>query len=135
MVSDYPWLKLLNGQFRNLQAQRKFGVRVFFETKGVFLGWKILCFLVGPRQLIVDRNSSDPGIVGVVPIPIDGDHFEIAKPKSRQELAHKSLAYFLGSLFCDPSAAHPVVEPPSAAWPERDEPATRLRNASAPLLS
>jgi hypothetical protein len=135
MVSDDSWLKLLNGQFRNLQAQRGFGVRVFFETKGVFLGWKILGFSIGPRHLIVDRNSSDPGIAGVVPTGIAGDHIEIAKPKSRRELAHKALVEFLAGVFDAPSPAVAVVESTRAAWPEPNDLPTRLRNASAALLS
>lgn len=135
IVSDDAWLKLLNGQFRNLQDQRRFGVRVFFETKGVFLGWKILGLSFGPRQLIVDRNSSDPGIAGVVPTGIEGDHIEIAKPKSRQEPAHKALVEFLTGVSDAPSAGIPVLEFPSAAWSDPNEISTRLRNASAPLLS
>jgi hypothetical protein len=135
MVSDDPWLKLLNGQFRNLQHMRHFRVRVFFETKGVFLGRKIFGMAFGPRQLIVDCNSSDPGIAGVVPTGIDGDHIEIAKPKSRRELAHKALVEFLDGVTNAPSAALSVVEASRAALPEPNELAIRLRNASAPMLS
>jgi hypothetical protein len=135
MVSDDPWLKLLNGQFRNLQHMRNFRVRVFFETKGVFLGRKIFGLSIGPRQLIVDCNSSDPGIAGVVPTGIDGDHIEIAKPKSRRELAHKALVEFLAGVTNAPPAALSVVESSRTAWPEPEELAIRLRNASAPLLS
>lgn len=135
MVSDDAWLKLLNGQFRNLQAQRCFGVRVFFETKGVFLGRKICGFSIGPRQLIVDRNSSDPGIAGVVPTGIERDHLGIAKPKSRQELAHKALVDFLVDVSNAPSSTLPMVESTRAVLPEADQLPTRLRNASAALLS
>jgi len=135
MVSDDAWLKLLNGQFRNLQAQRCFGVRVFFETKGVFLGRKICGFSIGSRQLIVDRNSSDPGIAGVVPTGIEGDHLAIAKPKSRQELAHKALVDFLVDVSNAPSSTLPMVESTRAVLPEADQLPTRLRNASAALLS
>jgi tetratricopeptide (TPR) repeat protein/pimeloyl-ACP methyl ester carboxylesterase len=95
MVNDDAWLKMLNGQFQNLQLQRRFSVRVFFETKGVPLGWKLWGLSFGKRLTIVDRNSSDPGIAGVIPTGIDGDHIEIAKPKSRQDLSHKALVEFL----------------------------------------
>jgi hypothetical protein len=135
MVSDDPWLKLLNGQFRNLQQMHQFRVRVFFETKGVFLGRKFFGLSIGARQFVVHRNSSDPGIAGVVPTGIDGDHIEIAKPKSRRELVHKALVKFLAGVTNAPSAALSVVESSRAAWPEPDELAIRLRNASAPLLS
>jgi pimeloyl-ACP methyl ester carboxylesterase len=135
MVSDDPWLKLLNGQFRNLQYIRNFRVRVFFETKGIFLGRKIFGLSFGPRQLIVDCNSSDPCIAGVVPTGIDGDHIEIAKPKSRRELAHKALVEFLAGVTIAPSANLSVVESARYDWPELGELTIRLHKASAPLLS
>ncbi|WP_455917443.1 alpha/beta fold hydrolase [Pseudomonas cerasi] len=133
MANDDTWLKLLNGQFRNLQTQRKFRVRVFFETKGVLLGRKVWIFELGKRLTIVDRNSSDPGIAGVTPTGIDGDHIEIAKPKSREELAHKALVEFLRDV-AEPQPTCLIVAEPSV-WPERGELTTRMRNASAPLLS
>lgn len=135
MVNDDAWLKLLNAQFRSLHAQRSFGVRVFFETKGLFVGRRILGLAIGRRQLIVDRNSSDPGIAGVVPTGIEGDHIEIAKPKSRRELAHKALLEFLKGMADAPAGALPAGGTPPPAWPEIDDLPTRLRNASAPLLS
>ena len=135
MVRDDVWLKLINSQFRNLQYQRRFWVRVLFETKVTYISWKTLFFLTWPWQLIVDPNSSDPGIAGVVPTGIDGDHIEIAKPKSREVLAHKALVEFLARVLDVPSAAIPVVEFPHATWPKPDELQRRFRNASAPLLS
>ena len=135
MVSDDAWLQLLNRQFRNLHDSRRFGVRVFFETKGVFLGWKKFALSLRLRSLIVDRNSSDPGITGVVPTGIESDHIEIAKPKSRHELVHKALVEFLAGVSVVPSTVPPVVESPRAAWPEPGVLSIRLRNASAPLLS
>jgi SpoVK/Ycf46/Vps4 family AAA+-type ATPase len=136
MVSDDPWLHWLNSQFRNLHVQRNFGVRVFFESKGVFIGRRIFGLALGGRQLIVDRNSSDPGIAGVIPTAIDGDHIEIAKPKSRQDPIHKALVEFLK---CVASAAEGIapnadkrISGPCAISP--DLPAT-LRSASVPLLS
>lgn len=135
MINDDAWLKLLNGQFRNLHAQRKFGVRVFFETKGVLLGRKVLCFELGKRLMIVDRNSSDPGITGVVPTGIDGDHIEIAKPKSRQNLIHKALVAFLKEVSGTPPTTFPAAITARTDWLDQTELAIRLRSASAPLLS
>lgn len=135
MVSNDAWLKLLNGQFRALQEKRSFGVRVFFESKGVFIGRRILGISIGRRQLIVDRNSSDPGIAGVVPTAIDGDHIEIAKPKSRQELIHKALVEFLKGMLGRPTSPPPVDRNHPAPWSSSIDLPTTLRNASAPLLS
>lgn len=136
MVSDDAWLKLLNGQFRYMQAQRSFGVRVFFESKGVFIGRRILGLAFGGRKLIVDRNSSDPGIEGVIPTAIDGDHFEIAKPKSRQALIHKALVDFLKGMASGPEGLPPNADKRSSApWASSPDLPTTLRSASAPLLS
>ncbi|MEK8052974.1 AAA family ATPase [Ideonella sp. DXS22W] len=137
MVSDDAWLKLLNGQFRYLQAQRSFGVRVFFESKGVFIGRRILGLALGGRKLIVDRNSSDPGIEGVIPTAIDGDHIEIAKPKSRQALIHKALVDFLKGMASGPEGPPPpsAEKRSSAPWASSPDLPTTLRSASAPLLS
>lgn len=91
MREDDAWLKILNGQFQKLQDDLKFQVKVFFETQGVFLGRKFCGFAFGPRIMIVDRNSSDPQIAGVTPIPLDDDHIQIAKPRSREALIYKAM--------------------------------------------
>lgn len=135
MASDDPWLKLLNGQFRALYAQRSFRVRVFFESKGVLIGCRIFGIAIGRRQLIVDRNSSDPGIAGVVPTAIDGDHIEIAKPKSRQKLIHKALIEFLSGIAAGPVEQLPTDRSRLALWPSAADLPSALRNASAPLLN
>jgi pimeloyl-ACP methyl ester carboxylesterase len=135
MASDDAWLKLLNGQFRNLQVQRRFGVRVFFETRGVLIGRNLWRLKIGARVTIVDRNSSDPGIAGVVSTGIEGDHFEIAKPKSRQDFVHKALVDFLRNVIDAPPPTIPIAAVVATNWPERSELVRGLRNASAPLLS
>lgn len=137
MASNDSWLKLLNSQFRNLQVQHKFAVRVFFETKGVLIGRKLLRLQLGERVTIVNTNSSDPGIAGVNPTGLEGDHFEIAKPRSRAEAAHKALIEFLTRV--DAAAWPPMALPAPAGvgldWPEDSALRRGLRNASAPLLS
>lgn len=137
MASDDAWLKLLNGQFRCLQVQRNFGVRVFFESKGVLIGRQIFGLALGRRQLIVDRNSSDPGIAGVIPTAIDGNHIEIAKPKSRQALIHKALVEFLKGMASGPECPRNADKRSSVPWASSSSPdlPTALRSASAPLLS
>lgn len=134
MVNDDAWLKVLNGQFRNLQGKRKFQVRVFFETKGMLVGRRFFGFAIGPRLLVVDRNSSDPGIPGVVPIGLGSDHIQIAKPASRQELIHKSLLDFVVELaVLAPSASSGSMVVPSPI--ERETLRLGLQRASAPLMT
>jgi pimeloyl-ACP methyl ester carboxylesterase len=137
MASNDAWLKLLNAQFRNLQVQRKFAVRVFFETKGVLIGRKLWRLQLGERITIVNANSSDPGIAGVNPTGLEGDHFEIAKPRSRADVAHKALIEFLTRVDGDacPPATLPAPGVVRLDWPEDSELRRRLRSASAPLFS
>jgi pimeloyl-ACP methyl ester carboxylesterase len=132
MTNDDAWLKQLNGQFRNLQTKRKFAIRVFFETNGILLGRKLWRLNFGKHVIIVDRNSSDPGIAGVIPTALDGNHIEIAKPKTRQALAHKSLVEFLTEV-----NRAPIIPTASSSerWPSVDQIAARIHIASAALLT
>jgi hypothetical protein len=91
MSAHDPWLKMLNGQFLALLDKSEFKVAVFFETQGVLIGKKVLGLSLGIRQLIVDRNSSDPNVPNVTPTPVAGDHIQIAKPENREATIHKAL--------------------------------------------
>lgn len=136
MTKHDSWLTLLSRQFRSLYTQRSLEVRVFFESKGVFLGHRILGLNIGRNYWIVDESSSDPGIAGVTPTAIDGDHFEIAKPKSRHDLVHKALVDFLEGI-TNKLATRPSADDCSLST-RRSLPSdiqTRLQNASAALLS
>lgn len=135
MVSNDAWLKQLNDQFRALYKQRNFGARVFFESKGVLIGYRFLFLEFGKRKLIVDRNSSDPGIAGVIPTSIEGDHVEIAKPKSRQALIHKALVEFVKGMVSGAAGNPPTDKSRPPPWSSSTDLPTTLRNASAPLLS
>jgi len=135
MVRNDAWLKLLNDQFRALHNQRNFEVLVFSESKSILIGRRIFSLRFGRRQLIVDRNSSDPGLAGVFPRSIEADHFEIAKPKSREAPIHKMLVAFLESIASGPeNSPSSDRRDPTLRLSSVDLPAT-LRSASAPLMS
>jgi len=91
MQQNDAWLKNLNGQFQKLQRELEFPVHVFYETHGVLVGRKLWKLQFGKRLVIVDRNSSDPQIPGVTPIPLEYDHIQIAKPKSRNATLYKAM--------------------------------------------
>ena len=136
MTKHNSLLSLQSRQFRSLLTQRSLDVRVFFESKGFFSGYRIFGLNLGSNYLIVDGSSSDPGIAGVTPIPIDGDHFEIAKPKSRQDLVHKALVDLLKDITNRLAQRSSAKAPSLSAF--RSLPSdiqTRLQNASAALLS
>lgn len=135
MVSDDAWLKLLNGQFKNLYKNQSFGVRVFFESKGYFFGFRICKIELGKRLLIVDRNSSDPNLDGVIPTAIDHDHVSIAKPASRNDLIHKMLVQFLKSITNKQTDNTQIEHDGSVQIGIEVDYRTKLLKASASLLS
>ena len=96
---DGPLLEL-NQQFR---AQRKglgIAVQAFAERRDVELeipGWfrwsrKVL------QVRVVSDSSSDPGLEGVLAVPVPEDHFSICKPRSRDTLVHGATRRFIGQL-------------------------------------
>lgn len=140
MQTDDAWLKTLNGQFRHQQARLKFHVDVFFETKKLFKGFKVFGFPVGMSFTIVDRHSSDPGIEGVVPTGLEGDHLQIAKPASRTVYAHKALVNIIKRIAQDggfpqgpgPRSLAATGQPP---LPPAEDIGKKLRNASLQMLN
>jgi len=51
---------------------------------------------------VVDETSSDPGIHGVFPVPVDADHISIAKPPSRDDHVYGAIRKFVsGRLSAD----------------------------------
>ncbi|RDE50730.1 MAG: TIR domain-containing protein [Candidatus Accumulibacter meliphilus] len=72
-------LRELSQWFSNNAQRLKIDARVFFETQDT----------AGVR--VVDETSANPGISGVVPIPVDADHYSICKPRDRNALVYKSI--------------------------------------------
>lgn len=77
------------------------------ETKGVVI--------------VVPRSSADPGVAGETargPTPLDRDHLEISKPRTRDDQAYIGSTQLIGLILSGeiPSAAHsrPTAEPPPA---------------------
>ena len=79
---DNAQLRSLNDWFRNTSRDLGVSIKVFCEKLDTY----------GVR--VVDESSSNPGISGVIPIPILADHFRISKP-SRGELVYLSTSNFL----------------------------------------
>src|SRR5262249_15856077 len=70
----------LNQWYRQ-HAFARFQTEVYCEKQ--VTGWK------GVGVIVVDDRSADPGIPGVVPIPLDEDHLSICKPASKDALLYK----------------------------------------------
>ena len=78
LVANDPSLRQINVSYRGLADDRrdKLHHRIFYETQDT------------PAGVIVDEASSDPGLPGDPPIPIDANHITIAKPVDRSAALH-----------------------------------------------
>ena len=80
---DDAHLRRASNRYRQWAAQSRAEHLVFFETAN-FKGVRV-----------VDEGSSDPGILGVRPIPVDANHSLICKPESRQSLVYGQVRTLL----------------------------------------
>ncbi len=89
-VNHSPVLRKLNVWFRNWSADRKMKHLVFYETQDTAAG------------TIVNPSSSDPGLAGVVAVPIDADHTEICKISNREALVYQLTYQFVADTLTKP---------------------------------
>ncbi|NOG71197.1 tetratricopeptide repeat protein, partial [Roseicella sp. DB1501] len=85
LVANDPSLRAINIAYRGLAQARGDRLRhlIFVETRDTAAG------------RIVDEASSDPGLPGRPPIPIDADHIGIAKPADRNALLYARTRDFI----------------------------------------
>lgn len=83
LEASHPRLRELNLLFRNDQKLREIPIQVYFETQATH-GVKV-----------VDSASADPGILGVMPIPIDANHLSICRPESHDSQVYLGVKSFL----------------------------------------
>jgi hypothetical protein len=76
-------LRELNQVFRNQEKLCGIPIEVYCEKR------KTLGILV------VNETSADPGIPGVIPIPMDFDHISICKPDSKDSLIYRRVKQFI----------------------------------------
>lgn len=83
-------------------------LNIWFRTNLHTFGCRLLVFCeklpMGP-VIVVDESSADPGIPGVIPIPLDEDHASICKPKSRSSLQLLTVHRFVRELLPSASVA------------------------------
>ena len=80
LANDTGFLEDLNGHYRTLANNREdLATAVYYEKHATN---KLL--------VVVSRESADPGVAKVSPVPVDKDHINICKP------AHKSDVVYLG---------------------------------------
>jgi hypothetical protein len=76
-------LRELNIWYRENVDRLNIHTEIFYETRETH----------GVR--VVDESSSDPGIKGTIPIPVDADHLTICKPANQEDLVYKKVLSFV----------------------------------------
>ena len=83
LKANDPRLRELNIVYRQHEKLNKIPMEVYCEkqkTSGI---------------LVVNETSADPGITGVIPIPMDYDHVSICRPTSKDSLIYRRVKRFI----------------------------------------
>lgn len=83
LKANNPRLRELNNVYRNNEKLNKIPMEVYCEkqkTSGI---------------LVVNETSADPGIPGVIPIPMDYDHVSICRPTSKDSVIYRRVKRFI----------------------------------------
>jgi len=80
-------LRELNIWYRNNALQLGIKMQVYCEKQTV------------AGILVVDETSADPGIQGVILVPMDDSHITICKPESKQSLIYVRVKRFIQECF------------------------------------
>jgi hypothetical protein len=81
--ADSAYLRDLNGWYREHGPAEDISTLIFAETRAT------------KGLTVVEQASADPGIPGVLAIPVDADHLSIAKPANRNELVFRRIKSFI----------------------------------------
>ena len=106
LQANDPRLRELNTVYRNHTQLKEIPIIVYCEnesTSGV---------------LVVNQTSADPGIPGVIPIPLDENHISIAKPKSNTSRLYLRVKKFIKECLSSPQPLTPLHSQDSIPQPE-----------------
>jgi len=81
-----PRLRELNTWFRNSPLVADIAIQVYCEKQSV------------AGLLVVNETSADPGLKGVIPVPLDENHVSICKPESREKLVYSRIRRFVADI-------------------------------------
>jgi pimeloyl-ACP methyl ester carboxylesterase len=119
-----PRLRELNTWYRNNVSNLGIKTQVYCERKPTKAGQR--WFLGRFEAMVVDANSSDPGIAGVTAVPLDEDHLSISCPK-RDSLLYRRISEFIrenlkgSSKESGDTATSATVEKNSGARPQNEQ--------------
>lgn len=88
LVRNDPYLRDLNLWYRNWTSSAKVANLILVETRPTSI-----------FPMIVRPDSSDPGIEGSRPIPIDANHRDISKPKDKTSDSYLQVRAFIKRSF------------------------------------
>jgi TIR domain/Putative serine esterase (DUF676) len=95
---DDPRLQELNTWYRNNIGSLKIETQVYCERKPTKAGHGLITGRL--ETIVVDANSSNPGIAGVTAVPMDDDHISISQPERHSEL-YLSIKMFVDNCLSD----------------------------------
>lgn len=98
LEAHHPRLRELNLWYRNHVADFDLATVVYCEKRPV------------AGILVVNETTADPGIVGVIPIPVDEDHVSICKPASKDSQIYRRVKRLVEDVVN--AARPPVAKPP-----------------------
>lgn len=96
-------LRDLNIWYRENASRRQINTLVLFETRAV-----------KNAILVVDSDSSDPGITGVIPRPVSANHLDICKPRSGESFVYREVDRLIGRCLGE------TVDVPAKSAPPED---------------
>jgi hypothetical protein len=79
-------LRELNMWFRNCPLTQAMRIQAYCEKQPC------------GGLLVVNESSADPGLPGVVAIPLDENHISICKPESRERLVYSRVKRFVADI-------------------------------------
>ncbi|HEY9741458.1 MAG TPA: hypothetical protein V6C90_13290, partial [Coleofasciculaceae cyanobacterium] len=97
LEAHHSRLRELNLLYRNHERLKQIPMEVYCETrttKGI---------------LVVNQTSADPGIAGVIPIPMDYDHISICKPESKNSPIYRRVKRFIQEHLTTPLPTIPAT--------------------------
>ena len=98
LEAHHPRLRELNLWYRHHVADFDLATVVYCEKRPI------------AGLLVVNETTADPGIAGVIPIPVDEDHVSICKPASKDSQIYRRVKRLVEDIVA--AVRPPAVKPP-----------------------
>jgi predicted alpha/beta hydrolase family esterase len=118
-----PRLRELNIWYRNNVSEIGIKTEVYYEKRPLY------------GIVVVDETSADPGIPGVIPIPMDDNHVTICKPASRESLIYVRVKRFIEDCIATSTSEQSPQEVKIQDDPKTQDDNTQILNAATDLVT